>query len=77
MIKLKPLTKLIPYKQDYSVWYADDNKSDYYCIYCSYANKPYIEFMRKYGALSVKHIVAGRAEELHIYLKEGSINNEV
>lgn len=80
MITLKQLIKLIPYTQDYSVWYVEDAKKEYYCIYYVYGNKSYIDFIRKYGACPVKHILADNLagkDELCIYLKEGSANNEV
>ena len=76
MVTLKQLIRLIPYTQDYSVWYAEDAKKKYYCIYYVYGNIPYIDFIRKYGPCPVKHILAGK-EELCIYLKEGSKINEI
>ena len=33
--------------------------------------------MKKYGNCPVKHVLAGRAEILQIFLKEGSANNEI
>ena len=85
MINLKQFIKLIPYYQDYSVWYGDVNKKnikDYKCVYrcCDSIFEDddyeidYIIFMKKYGKCPVKHVLAGRAEELHIYLKEGSLD---
>lgn len=81
MITLKQFRNLIPYYQDYSVWYADVDKKnieDYECVY-QYDDyeADYISFMKKYGKCPVKSILAGKAEVLHIYLKEGSVNNEI
>ena len=81
MITLKQFRNLIPYYQDYSVWYADVDKKnieDYECVY-QYDDYEvdYISFMKKYGKCPVKSILAGKAEVLHIYLKEGSVNNEI
>ena len=75
MINLKQFTRnLIPYYQDYDVWYYNDI-DEYICIRnSSYTDTDYIDFMKKYGKCPVKYVLAGRGEVLHIYLKEGSAN---
>lgn len=78
MNNLKQIGKLIPYYQDYAVWYAISKDDDYKCILDEYAyTEEKIEIIRKYGKCPVKSIEAGRAEILHIFLKEGSVNNEI
>lgn len=77
MINLKQFGKLIPYYQDYAVWYAKFKDNDYECILDEYAyTEEKINIIREYGKCPVKSIEAGRGEVLHIYLKEGSLDNE-
>ena len=66
MINLKQFIRnLIPYYQDYDVWYAKSRCDDYICIRnSSYTDTDYTDFMKKYGNCPVKHVLAGRAEIL-------------
>lgn len=75
MNNLKQIGKLIPYYQDYAVWYAKSKVDDYKCILDEYSDATEkINIIKEYGKCPVLHIEAGRGEVLHIYLKEGSAN---
>lgn len=82
MINLKQFIRnLIPYYQDYDVWYAKTRYDDYICIrkslYTDTEYTDYTDFMKKYGNCPVKHVLAGKSEILQIFLKEGSADNEI
>ena len=80
MINLRQCVRLIPYYQEYEVWYTDNEDTEYKSILNSgeileteQEKEHWFDLFAKYKNCPVEHILAGRAEIIHIYLKEGSL----
>ena len=74
MINLKQFKNLIPYYQDYDVWYAKTRCDDYIRIRnSSYTDTDYTDFMKKYGEWYVESVEAATHKILYVYLYEGRI----